>query len=74
MLKNCSVKIKKSVQNFSRNVNKNLQVIHEGKGIRAAARYAFKCAGRFFAPNHRCMVASRMEKYAFCQVRSMEHL
>ena len=39
---------KKSVQNFSRNVNKNLQVIHEGKGTRAAARYAFKCAGRFF--------------------------
>ena len=42
------MKIKKSVQNFSRNVNKNLQVIHEGKGTRAAARYAFKCAGRFF--------------------------
>ena len=40
--------IKKSVQNFSRNVNKNLQVIHEGKETRAAARYAFKCAGRFF--------------------------
>ena len=36
---------KRSVQNFSRNVNKNLQVIHEGKGTRAAARYAFKCAG-----------------------------
>ena len=59
--------IKKSVQNFSRNVNKNLQVIHEGKGTRAVARYAFKCAGRFFALNHRCMVASRTENMYFAR-------